>query len=610
MLVFVHIRKTAGKTLRQILYRQYGRGHTRLVRNYFVAPETSLNVVEGLAAEPPPELGVVHGHILFWPDIEWPERTQFLTILRDPVERAISHYFWLRARNPRFKKTLEQAITEGAIHDNLQTRVLAASMPPFGESTDEMLEDALRSLDRLTVIGLTERFDESLVLATRTLGWRRMLYRRENVTPDRKPQESIQPRVIDLVKRYNTLDIELYRRASERFEREIEAQGDGFAIEVAALKRANEWAASVPEDTPLDPLHSTIGGPNGAPTGDLDLRELLIEAQAEVLRRDAAIEYLRAVSTPRGAARAAARPGKRTAPAARRKAAMDAAIARAQARLDTTRKEIRALEKEGGPEEAGKLEALRRTETNVQKRLEGFHRRSAKLQSRVDEEGEGDGDEAVGAADDGGPRPRKKQAAERDGAGRRKKSREVAPAPKASKPPKPEQVDAKAAEQERTTSIEGSRRFARAAPEVVWEILDRPERIASLIPAVQSFEIQDETHWTAKVRVPLRPGSPIVLKCETSDQRPPEHGRLTVLGKGAGATVKVNGTFDLSERDGGTDMNWRTDVVLTGPVGPMGSRVLQVLVRKQMKNLLTALEREVKQGRRSQPAPDETKDES
>jgi hypothetical protein len=29
-----------------------------------------------------------------------------------------------------------------------------------------------------------------------------------------------------------------------------------------------------------------------------------------------------------------------------------------------------------------------------------------------------------------------------------------------------------------------------------------------------------------------------------------------------------------------------------------------------MKNLLTALEREVKQGRRSQPAPDETKDES
>ena len=347
LLVFVHIRKTAGKTLRQILYRQYGRGRTRLVRNYFVAPETSLNVVQGLAAEPPPGLGVVHGHFLFWPDIEWPDGTQFLTLLRDPVERAISHYFWLRARNPRFKKSLEEAISEGSISDNLQTRVLAARMPAFGETTEEMLEDALRSLDRVNVIGLTERFDESLVLATRTLGWRRMLYRRENVTPDRKPREAIAPRVIDLVKRYNALDLELYESASKRFEQAIEAQGDGFAIEVAALERANERAASAAEDAPLDPLPSTIGGPNGAPTDDLDLRELLVEAQAQLLQRDAAVEYLTSVSTPRGAARSASRVGKRTSPATRRKASLDAAAGRARLRLDTIRKEIRALEKEG-----------------------------------------------------------------------------------------------------------------------------------------------------------------------------------------------------------------------------------------------------------------------
>ena len=77
LLVFVHIQKTAGKTSRLIFYRQYTRGHTRLVRNYFVAPEVSRRVVEGLAAEPPKDLRVVHGHILFWPDIEWPEGTQF-----------------------------------------------------------------------------------------------------------------------------------------------------------------------------------------------------------------------------------------------------------------------------------------------------------------------------------------------------------------------------------------------------------------------------------------------------------------------------------------------------------------------------------------------------
>jgi carbon monoxide dehydrogenase subunit G len=602
LLVFVHIRKTAGKTLRQILYRAYGRGHTRLVRNYFVAPETSLNVVKSLAAERPPELGAVHGHILFWPEIEWPEGTQFLTILRDPIERTISHYFWLRARSPRFRKTLEQAVTDGSIHDNLQTRVLAASMPPFGETTDDMLDVALKSLKRLTVLGLTERFDESLVLATRTLGWRRMLYRRENVTPDRKPQEEISPKVIELVKAHNALDIELYRSASKRFEQAIEAQGEGFAIEVAALKRANERAASLAEDAPLDPLPSTIGGANGAPTGDLDLRELLIEAQAELLQRDAAIEHLTAVSTPRGAARAASRVHKRAAAAAGRKAALETAIGRAELRLDNVRKEMRALEKEGASTaQAAQLEALRQTETTIQKRLEGFQRRSAKIQTLVDDTDTDDGSAEASTDDEDAPRPRKKRAAAQGAEGRRKKSREVAPQAKAEKP------EPKAAQRQRTASVEGTRRFEGAAPGLVWEILDQPDRVASLIPAVESFDVVDETHWTAKVKVPLRPGSPLVLKCEKSDLRPPEHGRLTVHGKKAGAAVEIDGTYDLSEREGGTDMAWRTEVVLTGSVGPMGSRVLQVLVRKQMKSLLGALEREIKQGR---PPGDEPEDES
>ncbi len=185
------------------------------------------------------------------------------------------------------------------------------------------------------------------------------------------------------MKRYNALDLELYESASKRFEQAIEAQGDGFAIEVAALERANERAASATEDAPLDPLPSTIGGPNGAPTDDLDLRELLVEAQAQLLQRDAAVEYLTSVSTPRGAARSASRVGKRTSPATRRKASLDAAAGRARLRLDTIRKEIRALEKEGAPTDAAKIEALRRTEASVQNRLTGFERRSAKLGTQV-----------------------------------------------------------------------------------------------------------------------------------------------------------------------------------------------------------------------------------
>ena len=95
------------------------------------------------------------------------------------------------------------------------------------------------------------------------------------------------------------------------------------------------------------------------------------------------------------------------------------------------------------------------------------------------------------------------------------------------------------------------------------------------------------------MKVPLKRGAPLLLECEKSDQRRPEHGKLRVRGKGGGTVVTIDGTFDLTESDGGTEMKWQTDVDLTGAVGPMRPRVLQLLVRTQMKNLLGALEREV-----------------
>src|SRR5581483_417540 len=117
-----------------------------------------------------------------------------------------------------FRKSLEDAVNDGPIHDNLQTRVLAASMPPHGQSSRDMLDTALEAMRRFTVVGLTERFDESFVLATRLLGWRRMLYTRENVTPDRKPTDEISPRALDVIRQRNELDLELYAEAKKRFE--------------------------------------------------------------------------------------------------------------------------------------------------------------------------------------------------------------------------------------------------------------------------------------------------------------------------------------------------------------------------------------------------------
>ncbi|TML19447.1 MAG: hypothetical protein E6G28_12250 [Actinobacteria bacterium] len=42
-----------------------------------------------------------------------------------------------------------------------------------------------------------------------------------------------------------------------------------------------------------------------------------------------------------------------------------------------------------------------------------------------------------------------------------------------------------------------------ASREKVWSVINEPEEMAKLIPGVESFELHDERHWTAKVKVPL-----------------------------------------------------------------------------------------------------------
>lgn len=288
LVVFVHIRKTAGKSLRQLLYRQYTRRRTLLVKNYFTQAERSETFVRDLAASPPAHLRVAHGHMLFWPDYSWPEGTEFFTMLRDPVERTISHYYWLRARNDKLQKSLGDAVSDGSIGDNLQTRVLSAMMPPFGELPREALDLASERLERFSVVGLTERFDESVVLLTRTLGWRRMVYTRENATPNRKSRDEISEEELELIRRHNALDLELYAAARRHFKKQVQAQDEAFAIEVEALKRASKRAAALDSSPVPRPLPSRID------TGEeeFDVTSLLIDAQAELLVRDLEAERL------------------------------------------------------------------------------------------------------------------------------------------------------------------------------------------------------------------------------------------------------------------------------------------------------------------------------
>ena len=136
-----------------------------------------------------------------------------------------------------------------------------------------------------------------------------------------------------------------------------------------------------------------------------------------------------------------------------------------------------------------------------------------------------------------------------------------------------------------------------APREAVWDVLMDPARLAKLLPGVDGFEVEDETHWSAKVRVPLGMGGlKLGFAFEKLDERPPEHASLRAKGKGVGAIVSMETHFELSDEGRRTSMDWVADVNVLGQVGSMGQRVLQPIVNQQVENVLAALDREVQAG--------------
>lgn len=138
--------------------------------------------------------------------------------------------------------------------------------------------------------------------------------------------------------------------------------------------------------------------------------------------------------------------------------------------------------------------------------------------------------------------------------------------------------------------IEGTKEFD-APVEVVWDVLMDPTKMANLLPGVEGFEIKDDAHWLASVKVPLGMGGlKLKFAFERSESRPTEYSRLNAKGQGVGAIVAIDTEFHLTPDGDRTSMRWVADIHVAGPIGSMGQRVFQPIVNQQVTNVLEALE--------------------
>jgi hypothetical protein len=151
--------------------------------------------------------------------------------------------------------------------------------------------------------------------------------------------------------------------------------------------------------------------------------------------------------------------------------------------------------------------------------------------------------------------------------------------------------------------VEGTKEFE-APAQLVWDVLNDPEKMAKLLPGVESFEIQDERRWKASVKVPLGMGGlKLNFNFEKIEERPIEYAKLASKGQGVGAIVAMETEFNLIPNgDDKTHMEWTADVRIAGPIGSMGQRVFQPIVNQQVNEVLNALEAQV-EGAKGEGSP-------
>jgi carbon monoxide dehydrogenase subunit G len=145
--------------------------------------------------------------------------------------------------------------------------------------------------------------------------------------------------------------------------------------------------------------------------------------------------------------------------------------------------------------------------------------------------------------------------------------------------------------------LEGTKELS-APRDVVWRVLNDPEQMAGMMPGVEGFEIKDDRHWLAKVKIPLGLGGlRMTVDFEKLEEREPEFASLKAKGNGVGAIMNMQTNFHLSEAGAGTSMRWEADVKIAGPVGAMGQRVLQPIVNQQVAQVLGALDKQVQEAK-------------
>jgi uncharacterized protein len=117
--------------------------------------------------------------------------------------------------------------------------------------------------------------------------------------------------------------------------------------------------------------------------------------------------------------------------------------------------------------------------------------------------------------------------------------------------------------------------------EHVWAFLMDVSKVAACAPGFQSLEELGPEHWKAVIAVGV---GPVKAKFTIDVTRPelhePDHMVVKGRGKAPGSAVELTGDMQLSTEGNLTRMDWKANVVVSGTIASVGSRLMASTAEK------------------------------
>jgi uncharacterized protein len=118
----------------------------------------------------------------------------------------------------------------------------------------------------------------------------------------------------------------------------------------------------------------------------------------------------------------------------------------------------------------------------------------------------------------------------------------------------------------------------------VWAFVTDPNQVGQCGPGVESIEVVDATHFKATAKVGIGfISARFVAQLEMTDLVEPERAVIRVHGQAPGSAVDATAEMTLSGNpEGPTRMDWSADVVLSGTMASLGSRLIEGTANKMI----------------------------